>query len=343
MIAWLKTQTEYPKFIWESEGEGIAGSGAAEIFHEIPEGGAFYFGYAAFENLGRDQIWKEFPETFFFQPRVLMRGKIAANLPTPRLNLEPREMVPTPERWTASCNQALAHITSKAFQKGVLARRASFNTQHAIDPYEILGQLKGKIRFLLQLSPELTFLGATPERLYRREGRTITVDAVAGTCTKESRMNLKERREFDFVKEFISETLAELAKHLKWNGEDRILEAGELLHLHNRCVATLKSAVTDRELIKHLHPTPAIGGLPKEAAREFLERSELFERGLYAAPIGWISKESADFAIGIRSALISKNQMHLFSGAGIVEGSNPEHEWAELNHKISQYMRFIYE
>jgi menaquinone-specific isochorismate synthase len=82
-----------------------------------------------------------------------------------------------------------------------------------------------------------------------------------------------------------------------------------------------------------------VGGLPKELALEFLTNQEPFYRGLYAAPLGWVSKSQSDLIVAIRSSLINNHNLTLFAGAGIVNGSDPLSEWEELEHKISQFLK----
>ena len=97
----------------------------------------------------------------------------------------------------------------------------------------------------------------------------------------------------------------------------------------------------DGEIIHKLHPTPAVGGYPKKQALEAIEEIEPFERGWYAAPVGWVGYDRAEFAVAIRSSLIVKNKVALFAGAGIVSGSQPEAEWEELENKIRNFRQIF--
>ncbi|MGL5309601.1 MAG: chorismate-binding protein, partial [Plesiomonas shigelloides] len=91
----------------------------------------------------------------------------------------------------------------------------------------------------------------------------------------------------------------------------------------------------DAQCLTWLHPTAAVAGLPREPARRFIHEHEPFERGWYAGSVGHISRERAEFTVAIRSALIQQNQVHLFAGAGIVPGSDPEAEWQEIERKAA--------
>ena len=112
-------------------------------------------------------------------------------------------------------------------------------------------------------------------------------------------------------------------------------------HLFSRVVGQLKDGVGDGQLIKRLHPTPAVGGYPTENALAEIERLEPFERGWYAGPVGWVSAEAAEFAVAIRSGMLERNSLSLYSGAGIVPGSTPQLEWEEIEHKIGDFLEII--
>ena len=108
-------------------------------------------------------------------------------------------------------------------------------------------------------------------------------------------------------------------------------------HLVSRVGAGLRDGVTDADLLGALHPTPAVGGYPKEGALEGIRALEPFDRGWYAGPVGWVGADGAEFAVGIRSGLVRGRTLALYSGAGIVAGSRPEEEWAEVEQKIKDF------
>ncbi|MEO0489925.1 MAG: chorismate-binding protein, partial [Cyanobacteria bacterium J06659_2] len=109
------------------------------------------------------------------------------------------------------------------------------------------------------------------------------------------------------------------------------------------CHGILTDGVTDGEILPRLHPTPAVGGFPKRPAREAIDQLEPFERGWYAAPVGWVSRNAAEFAVAIRSGLVVNHQLSLFSGAGIVPGSNPSDEWQEIENKLRAFTTLLNE
>ncbi|MFS8563336.1 MAG: isochorismate synthase [Rhabdochlamydiaceae bacterium] len=240
----------------------------------------------------------------------------------------------------------LHSIQSKYIEKVVLGRRTSLYLKDPVNPFDVLRSLKAKnsnaVCFLLQFSEELAFVGATPEKLYSRKGKTITSEALAGTFPlSETGAHLKDPKtllEFLIVKQFIHAQLSPFCESLKWEESNRIVKTSTVQHLYNKVTAGLKPGVFDYHLIPLLHPTPAIAGSPRPAAISFLYQREPFDRGWYSSPIGWIEKDQADIAVGIRSCLIRSKEIHLFAGAGIVRESHPDKEWEELNDKVSQFM-----
>ena len=113
------------------------------------------------------------------------------------------------------------------------------------------------------------------------------------------------------------------------------------MHLFSRMWGTLNDSVTDADLMRALHPTPAVGGVPTGVAMEAIAHHAPFDRGWYAGPVGWIGTDSSEFAVGIRSALIAKTRLSLFAGAGIVEGSVASDEWEEVEQKIFDFLQAL--
>ena len=103
----------------------------------------------------------------------------------------------------------------------------------------------------------------------------------------------------------------------------------------------LTKKTQDSHLLHKLHPTPAVGGIPKLPALQFINDNEPYNRGWYAGAVGCISEHESDFSVAIRSALISENCIKLFAGAGIVTGSIAEQEWQELDNKIQTILTIL--
>ncbi len=334
-----------------------------------------YGGVSFHRDRQTDETWADFPTTSFWLPQVEMiqegdRGQLlnyslpgqdgikTATQPEPRL-LSPfnpllnRSEIPCFEQWETNVNTVLESISSGQLDKLILARRTTLEFASPLSPWIMLKALREKAvhttLFAFELSPHLCFLGATPEKLFQREKNLLTTDAVAATrprgqTTEEDLKwerdlftSAKEQREFKIVKDYLENTLTPLAQDWKWEGNDRILKNSHVQHLHNRFNVTLQNCISDAQLIASLHPTPALGGFPRQEALTFLKGVEPFERGWYGAPIGVIGQNRTSLYVAIRSALIQHKRLHLFAGTGLVAGSDPKLEWEELEYKIRPF------
>lgn len=343
-----------------------------------------YFGGFSFDPRARlDAEWKAFGHYRFILPRVevvsrdghtvlacnarrdedphrleaeLARVRFPTALPSndglPML-LD-RVDTPAARAWTLVVNEALRQVEQGGFQKVVLARRASFRSAAPLDAAGLLLRLRARpisaFHFCFQPDRDHAFIGASPERLYRRDGRRFSTEAIAGTrprgasAEEDARLRHallssdKDRREHGMVVDGIRDAVAPLLSECRVEASPRVLALTHNQHLLVAFQGTLREGVQDADLLSALHPTPAVGGVPTDEALAFLREREGFCRGWYAAPIGWVSRDAAQFAVGIRSALVSGPMLHLYSGAGIVAGSEPDAEWAEIENKIADFL-----
>jgi salicylate biosynthesis isochorismate synthase len=145
----------------------------------------------------------------------------------------------------------------------------------------------------------------------------------------------KDLEEHALVVRGIVDALLPLASSVEAGNWPDVRAAGSLAHLSTAIAADLRAGVSAFDLIDALHPTPAVGGLPRDAALRFIRRFESDPRGLYAAPVGWLEPGGdACLAVGIRSALLRPGQARVFAGAGIVAASDPAAEWEETGAKL---------
>ena len=151
----------------------------------------------------------------------------------------------------------------------------------------------------------------------------------------------KDLREHRFVVQGIRETLTPLCQRLAIGDEISILRLAQCQHLASYLEGTLGNGVSDADILHHLQPTPAVGGYPTGAALEEIDRLEHFDRGWYAGPIGWVSHDTTEFAVAIRSGLVEGSKLYLYSGAGIVEGSTADEEWNEIENKIGDFIKVL--
>lgn len=231
-------------------------------------------------------------------------------------------------------------------EKLVLARQCRVEYAESINPWHVCAALQkravGAALFCLE-TPEFSLVGASPERLFRREGRTIYVDAMAGTRKQgaELRQELlhsaKDMRENFPVQKFFREALKPFVETPVQFSPLTVHQTAYVQHLYAQGTAQLKSGISDLLLVDHLHPTPALAGYPAKAARHYLKKLEALDRGFYGGVFGWTTEEASDWMVVIRSATIEKNVATLFSGTGIVKGSQADAEWEELDDKLQLF------
>ncbi|HEX2729345.1 MAG TPA: isochorismate synthase [Rubrobacteraceae bacterium] len=262
---------------------------------------------------------------------------------------------PNREGWRENIASALEAFAAGSMDKVVLARRAEFEFENDLDAVKMVMGLRaatpGCFHFLVEPEEGATFVGASPERLFRREARRIVSEAVAGTrprgvseaddeeLREELLGSVKDQAEHSYVRISIGETLGPLCEELEIEDRASEMKLARGRHLVSKVRGTLRESVTDTEILAALHPTPAVGGYPKGVALEEIRNLEPFDRGWYAGPIGWIGADASEFAVGIRSGLARGNTLALYSGAGIVAGSTPDGEWAEIEQKIGDFTR----
>jgi menaquinone-specific isochorismate synthase len=290
-----------------------------------------------------DKLWHTLDTVRSIQYENLAPVLAAPNVPT-------LQDVNATSHFQQGVRSALDLIDRQVFHKIVLA--------HAVDvrsllPFNLTHSLHNlRIRhpdcyiFATGNGQGQTFLGASPERLISLRDRQLITDALAGSAprghtpcedaTLASHLlnSAKELHEHRVVIDFITQHLSDLGI-ASTHAPLRLLQLANIQHLHTPIQATLPSDVHLFDIVAALHPTPAVAGMPREIACEHICRYELFERSLYAAPIGWVDHAgNGEFAVGIRSALMQGNHARLYAGAGIVAGSDPSRELAEVQLKL---------
>jgi len=261
--------------------------------------------------------------------------------------------------WREGVEAALDAFATTDLEKVVLARRADYVFAEPLDPFSLLGRLEAAtpscFHFLIRPAGGAAFVGASPERLFRQDGAELWTEAVAGTRPRgasasrdaelrdELRFSDKEQREHGYVLEAIRDALEPISDRLAADAETSDLRLARGRHLYAGVEATLKPGVHALDVLLALHPTPAVGGTPTAAAMGRIEATEPFDRGWYAGPVGWIGRDDAEFAVALRCGLVADGgaTLSLYSGAGLVRGSEPEAEWAEIEQKISDFVRVL--
>lgn len=282
----------------------------------------------------------------------------APALPSPPLPpLRTQHEPLTRAAWAGAMDHALAEIAAGRLEKVVLARQLVCTCTAPMPPVALLRALAarnpGTFHYLVSPADGQYFLGASPERLLRRTGRQVLTEAVAGTRLRGANAAAddalsdgllhtdKDRREHRIVMDSITQALTPLCTAFAPAPGVTVLRLPHLQHLLQAAHGTLRPGVHTAALLAALHPTPAVGGWPAAAALAAIRQLEPFARGWYAGPVGWVSRTSADFAVGLRSALVARDQVTLCAGAGIVAGSDAELEWQEINAKLASLLAIL--
>jgi isochorismate synthase len=248
--------------------------------------------------------------------------------------------------------KAVGEIRGGDLEKVVLARSCTVVGSRPFETLQLLRNLRALhpscTIFALARGP-VTFLGATPERLVRLEDGLVHADAVAGsaprgrTARQDSRFarelveSKKDQEEHSVVVRCVLEALARHCDALSAPESPGLLRTDGIQHLHTPIQGRLRdpSHTTVLDLVAELHPTPAVGGAPRENALAWLRSHEGLERGWYAGPLGWLTLEGeGEFTVALRSLLLRGDRATLFAGAGIVAGSDPEAELVETRLKL---------
>ena len=242
-----------------------------------------------------------------------------------------------------AAEQALALIESDRLSKLVLAVRQQLHCERPLDPLELIAPLRqqqaGSCRLLWQSRQGTALVGASPERLLTVRQGQLRSDALAGTAAAganagELLHSRKDRHEHELVVDTIANTLQGLGLTPRQPRRPRLARHGHLVHLHTPITAQIGQR-QPLALAAALHPTPAVAGLPRREAMAALRSLEPFERGHYAAPIGWIdSAGDCDLRVAIRCGVVRGNELELTAGAGLVRGSEPSRELQEVGLKL---------
>jgi salicylate biosynthesis isochorismate synthase len=192
-----------------------------------------------------------------------------------------------------------------------------------------------------------TFVGATPERLVSLQGRELRTVAMAGSTrravepdddealAKELLESDKEHEEHAVVVAMLRESLAPVVEDLYVGARPEVVRLRHVQHLVTPLSGRLRADADVLTLVERLHPTPAVGGTPRELALELIDEEEPHERGWYAGPLGWIDRHGdGEFVVALRSGVVHGREATLFAGCGIVADSDPDREWDESSAKL---------
>lgn len=383
-LAWLAGQRLWPQFYWQqrSGDEELAALGACLTFENMPGAQAFLQRYSERSALILCGLNAFDPATgHLFLPRLLWQRNgasvqltlnlystvslrddaqvasaflaqlTAARAPEPlHLNCSAEHHLPERAQWDALIARATDAIADGAFDKVVLARVSDLHFTTAPDAAALMAASRrvnsGCYHFYMAFSARRAFLGSTPERLWRRTGRELRTEALAGTVAgspDDQRATAlgnwlmnddKNQRENMLVVEDICQRLQGVSDALDVLAP-QVVRLRKVQHLR-RCIwTTLDAGSNDVLCLQRLQPTAAVAGLPRDAARQFIAHNEPFAREWYAGSAGWLSSARSEFCVTLRCALVEGSRVRLYAGAGIVAGSQAALEWQEVDNKAA--------
>ena len=252
-------------------------------------------------------------------------------------------------------------IASDEFQKIVLSRseRVPLSNLQPIPIFKKLLATYETAFVYCWFHPKVgLWLGATPENLVNIDGKRLTTMSLAGTQKFNGTLDVnwtpKELNEQQLVTDFIVYSLQSSVGSMTV-GEIETVKAGNLVHLKTTISATLKDNINFKQLLTNLHPTPAVCGLPKDTAKQFILKNENHNREFYTGFLGEINikmavsrntnsrnvennayasiKTVSNLFVNLRCMQISNQEAIIYVGGGITKDSNVEAEWEETVQK----------
>ena len=178
------------------------------------------------------------------------------------------------------------------------------------------------------------------------EGNTVSASSLAGTVKRgtnpeedetlafELQASSKDLGEHAAVRDMLHEILSEVGDDVSSPETPGILTLSNVHHLHTEVTANLRNGYSLLDVVSRIHPSPAVGGSPRQKALDFIRENENLDRGWYAGPVGWMDRNGGEFAVALRSGIIDGPSFALYAGCGIVADSNPAQELAESTLKL---------
>jgi isochorismate synthase len=263
---------------------------------------------------------------------------------------------PPPDAYERAVAEAVERIQRGTLSKVVLARTIRVEAGRTLDPRELLKRLRAVepdgYSFAVDIGEGRTLVGASPELLISRFGNEIRANPLAGSAARagdpsEDRENAerlgsspKDRQEHAIVVEDVFRALNPVCRELTYDRDPQLLATANVWHLSTRFRGVLKDpSVTALDVVRALHPTPAVCGEPRDEAMRTIEELEPVPRHAYAGAVGWMdAKGDGVWALALRCAELNGSTARLFAGAGIVADSDPASELDETERKFRAFL-----
>lgn len=295
-----------------------------------------------------------------FKKVISERDKLLTSLEqnfevNPAKLLEMKEI--SPLEWKQSVDEVVEELKKGSLKKVVLARELRLYFDQKVKAEVILEKLYNQqpdsFIFAFESNGDC-FIGATPERLVKKQGDNVFSTCLAGSIkrgrTEEEDKFLgqtllndqKNLIEHGFVVEMIKEALEESCEEIILPEKPQLMKIRDIQHLYTPVIGKCQQDASLLLLVERLHPTPALGGLPKQEAVEKIRDVEELDRGFYAAPLGWVDYQgNGEFSVSIRSGLIQGKEASIFAGCGVVANSDSESEYLETSLKFRPMLRAL--
>jgi menaquinone-specific isochorismate synthase len=263
----------------------------------------------------------------------------------------------SPQQWKQTVDDVVEDLKTGSLKKVVLARELRLFFDNQVKAEIILKNLYTQQRdsfiFVFESNGDC-FIGATPERLVKKQGNNVFSTCLAGSIRRgkdESEDKIlgqtlltdqKNLIEHGFVVEMIKEALEESCEEIILPDKPQLMKIRDIQHLYTPVIGKCQKDASLLLLVERLHPTPALGGLPKQEAVEKIRQVEKLDRGFYAAPLGWVDyRGNGEFSVAIRSGLIQGKEASIFAGCGVVADSDSESEFLETGLKFRPMLRAL--
>ena len=259
-----------------------------------------------------------------------------------------------PEDWCSAVAAARDELRSGVARKVVLAREIVIEADRPLSRQAVLEQLRRAYPAAMLFAAD-GFVGASPELLVERTGQTVRSHPMAGTAPRSGNPtadaalaaglleSTKDQIEHRFTIDMVHDTLLPWCSYLDEEAAPSIVAMANVQHLATLVEGQLSSPPASViELMRALHPTPAVNGSPRDVALDLIERYEGLDRARYGGPVGWVDAAgNGAWTVGIRSAELDGTRARLFAGVGVVADSDPDAELAETRAKFEAMLNAI--
>ena len=260
-----------------------------------------------------------------------------------------------PLAWTAAVEAAASRLRAGEAEKVVLAREVVARGDGVVSAGSVARSLRAAypscFTYLVTGADGTAFAGASPELLIRRSGASAFAQPMAGSVARGSsdaederlarqlQESAKDTLEHRVVARFVADALRPFAREVT-APEPEVVRFTNIQHLATSVRAQLaEPPASALELAAALHPTPAVGGWPRDVADRLIDELEAMERGWYAGAVGWIDgRGDGEFAVALRCGLLWEDGARLYAGVGVMANSDPVRELEETELKLKALM-----